>query len=72
MLKQFFIAENLVMAACLLVLELKEKEFYPGPGLEPRALAFRANALANWAIEDKYQSTIELISQNHPFWPKDR
>ena len=33
-----------------------------GPGLEPGPLAFRANALTNRAIQDKYESMIELIS----------
>ena len=40
---------------------LREK-FYPEPGLKPRPLAFSANALTNWAIQDKYESKIELIS----------
>ena len=40
---------------------LREK-FYPGPGLQPRPLDFRANALTNWTIKDKYESKIELIS----------
>ena len=49
------------------MLELKEKKIYPGPGLEPGPSAFRAKALTNWAIQDKYQSTIELISKSFPF-----
>ena len=28
-------------------LEFKREKFYPGPGLEPGPLAFRANALTN-------------------------
>ena len=45
------------------MLEFKREKFYPGPGLEPGPLAFRANALTNWAIKDKFRTTIELISQ---------
>ena len=41
---------------------IEREKFYPGPGLEPGPLAFRANALTNWAIQDMYRSTIELIS----------
>ena len=44
------------------LVEMKEEKFYPGQVLEPGPLAFHANAFANWAIHDKYQSTIELIS----------
>ena len=49
-------------ALCWLVVQLKEKKFYPGPELEPGPLAFRANALTNWVNQDKYQSMTELIS----------
>ena len=35
------------MASCRI---LREKFFYPGPGLEPGPLAFCANALTSWAI----------------------
>ena len=45
---------------------LNEK-FYPGPGLDPGPLTFRANGLTNWAIQDKYESKIELISYIFPF-----
>ena len=45
------------------VIEFKREKFYPGPGLEPGPLAFRANALTAWAIQDKYRTTAELISQ---------
>ena len=38
------------------------EKFYPGPGFEPGPLAFRANSLTNWAIQDMYRTTIELIS----------
>ena len=41
---------------------IEREKFYPGPGIEPGPLAFRANVLTNWAIQDKYQSMIELIS----------
>ena len=41
---------------------IERDKFYPGPGLESGPLAFRANALTNRAIKDKYGSTIELIS----------
>ena len=46
----------------LVDVEFEREKFSPGPGLEPGSLAFRANALTNWAIQDKYQSKIELIS----------
>ena len=51
-----------VKAVCWLDVEFEKEKFCPGPGLEPGSLAFRANALTNWAIQDKYQSMIELIS----------
>ena len=40
----------------------EREKFYPVPGLEPGLLAFRANALTNQAIQDKYQAMIKLIS----------
>ena len=43
---------------CWLDLEFNEKKFYPGPGVEPGPLSFRANVLTNWAIQDKHRSTL--------------
>ena len=40
----------------------RREKFYPRSGLEPGPLAFRANVLTNWAIQDMYRTTIELIS----------
>ena len=40
----------------------KWKKFYPGLGLELGPLAFRANAITNWPIQDKYESTIDFFS----------
>ena len=40
---------------------IEREKFYPELGLEPGPLAFRANALTK-AIQNKYGSTIELIS----------
>ena len=42
--------------------EFEREKFYPGPGLEPGPLAFRANALPTEPSRTSYQSTIELIS----------
>ena len=50
---------------------IEREKFYPGLGPEPGPLALCANALTNWAIQDKYGSMIELISNSHSFWPQD-
>ena len=42
-------------------ISVESEKLYPGRGLEPGTLALRANAFTNWAIQDKYGSTIELI-----------
>ena len=36
-----------IKTVCWLVVEFQREKFYPGPGLEPGPLAFRANALTN-------------------------
>ena len=56
-----------IRAVCWLDVEFEREKFYPGPGLEPGPLAFHANALTSWAIQDKYESTIELISYVNVF-----
>ena len=39
-----------------------DEKFYPGPGLEPGPLAFRANALTNWAMQ--YIVILEFENEN--------
>ena len=51
-----------IKAICWLIVELKEKYSILDRILNPGLLVYRANALTNWAIQDKYQSTTELIS----------
>ena len=51
-----------IKAFCWLDVEFEREKLIPGPGLEPETLALCANALDNWAIQDKYESKIKLIS----------
>ena len=65
-------ASKVLYFICSKLKWIEREHFYPGPWLEPGPLACRANALTNWAIQDKYGSTIQLISQSHPFWSQNR
>ena len=50
---------------------IEREKFYPGPGLELRPLAFRASALTNRAIQDKYGPMIESSFFSYPFWSQN-